>query len=160
VNDPLATALTSLDVLWSTFEISGVALVDMRAWRWLYEHPEASAADFRTAVLGIATEVWNQYFAPVLGPKDTPLLAIYSHMVDAGLYTPDYPLGHIIAFQIEQYLEGKDLAKEMQRMCAIGNVSPDLWMKTAVGAPISTRPLLDAARNALARVKRSSASKD
>lgn len=148
--DASREALNTLDVLWSTYEIAGVALIDMRAWRWLYEHPECSAEQFREAVLSIAKEVWNAYYAPVLGMKDVPLLAIYSHMVDAGLYTPDYPLGHIIAFQIEQYLQGKNLAKEMQRMCAIGSVSPDLWMKTAVGAPISTKPMLEAADKALA----------
>jgi hypothetical protein len=66
-----------------------------------------------------------------------------------GMYTPDYPMGHIIAFQIEQYLKTRNLAAEMERMCLIGSVSPDLWMRTAVGAPISTKPLLDAARAAI-----------
>jgi hypothetical protein len=159
MQDPLAEASSALDVLWSTFEIAGVALVDMRAWRWLYEHPNATPAAFRDAVMDIAREVWNHYYAPVIGHKDTPLLAIYSHMVDAGLYTPDYPLGHIIAFQIEQYLKGKDLAKEMQRMCAVGSVSPELWMHTAVGAPISTKPLLEAARGALRQIQNASAKK-
>ncbi len=139
----------ALDVLWSTYEIAGVALVDMSAWRWLYEHPNASAAEFKQAVLDIARQVWNRYYAPVFGKKDVILLAVYSHLVDAGLYLPDYPMGHIIAFQIEEYLKDKNLATEMERMCRIGSVSPDLWMKTAVGAPISTEPLLNAAREAL-----------
>ncbi len=151
--DPLGEALVTLDVLWSTYEIAGVALVDMRAWRWLYEHPDATPAQFRDAVISIAKEVWNTYYAPVFGTKDVTLLAIYSHMVNGGMYTPDYPLGHIIAFQIEQFFKGKKLATEMERMCGIGNVSPDLWMRTAVGAPISTQPLLDAAREALKLVK-------
>ncbi len=153
VTDPLAEAGSTLDVFWSTYEIAGVALVDMRAWRWLYEHPDASPQQFRDAVTAIAKDVWNSYYAPVFGQRDVTLLAIYSHMVDAGMYTPDYPLGHIIAFQIEQYLKGKDLAKEMQRMCAIGSVSPGLWMNTAVGAAISTQPMLDAAKTSLQLVK-------
>ena len=78
-----------------------------------------------------------------------PLLCIYSHMIDAGMYTPDYPLGHIIAFQMEEYLDGKNLGREMERMCTIGSLTPDLWMRTAVGAPISTQPMLEAARKAL-----------
>ncbi len=148
-----ARAMNTLDVLWSTYEIAGVALVDMRAWRWLYAHPEATAPEFREAVTGIAKEVWNSYFAPVLGMKDEPLLCIYSHMIDAGMYTPDYPLGHIIAFQVERFLEKKNLGKEMERMCLIGSVAPDLWMRQAVGAPISTGPMLEAARKALAEVR-------
>ncbi len=149
VKDAQKEATEVLDVLWSTYEIAGVALVDMRAWRWMYEHPNATPAQLREAVMGIAKNVWNEYFAPVLGMKDQPLLAIYSHTIDAGLYTPDYPMGHIIAFQVEQYLKDKQLAEEMERMCTIGNVSPDLWMRTAVGASISTQPLLDAAEEAL-----------
>ncbi|MDX9759231.1 MAG: hypothetical protein RBU27_08730 [Bacteroidota bacterium] len=148
-DDHRAQALNALDVLWSTYEIAGVALVDMRVWRWLYEHPAATPAELREAVIGIAKEIWNEYYAPVFGVKDVPLLAIYSHMIDAGMYTPDYPLGHIIAFQIEQYLDGKVLGDEMERMCRIGRVTPDLWMRTAVGTSISTKPLLDAARAAL-----------
>ena len=30
--------------------------------------------------------------------------AIYSHMISSFLYLPDYPLGHLIAFQIEEHL--------------------------------------------------------
>ncbi|MDT8322523.1 MAG: hypothetical protein RRA94_00325 [Bacteroidota bacterium] len=153
VSDPKAEATNVLDVLWSTYEIAGVALVDMRAWRWMYEHPDATPAQLREAVMSIAREVWNEYYAPVLGMKDQALLAIYSHTIDAGLYTPDYPMGHIIAFQVEEYLKSGKLATEMERMCTIGNVLPDLWMRTAVGAPISTQPLLDAAELALATLR-------
>ncbi|MBR9974514.1 MAG: hypothetical protein KFF77_02955 [Bacteroidetes bacterium] len=142
-------SLEVLDALWSTYEIAGVALVDMRVWRWMYEHPDATPAQLREAVIGIAKEVWNTYYAPLFGVEDVPLLAIYSHMIDAGMYTPDYPLGHIIAFQIERYLEDKNLGQEMERMCATGSVTPELWMRTAVGASISTQPLLEAAREAL-----------
>ncbi|HBL30128.1 MAG TPA: hypothetical protein DD490_25100, partial [Acidobacteria bacterium] len=31
----------ALGTLWNTYEISGVSLVDLRVWQWLYEHPEA-----------------------------------------------------------------------------------------------------------------------
>jgi hypothetical protein len=149
VKDAAAEALEALNTYWATYEISGVALCDMRVWRWMYEHPDATPAELKQAVLTIAREVWNTYYAPVFGVKDVALLAIYSHTIDAGMYTPDYPMGHIIAFQIEQYLKTRNLAAEMERMCLIGSVSPDLWMRTAVGAPISTQPLLDAARAAI-----------
>jgi len=139
----------ALDALWATYEIGGVSLVDMRAWHWLYDHPKASPAEFKEAVIQIAKDVWNQYFADVFGKRDVILLAIYSHMVNSGLYLPDYLLGHIIAFQIEAYLKGKKLGIEMERMCRLGSITPDVWMQSAVGEPISTRPLLDSANKAL-----------
>ncbi|NOY06024.1 MAG: hypothetical protein GXO82_05260 [Chlorobi bacterium] len=147
--NPEAEHYKALDVLWSTYEIAGVAMVDMRVWKWLYAHPDAGPAELKSAVQTIARDVWNEFFAPVFGVKDVTLLAIYSHMIDGGMYTPDYPLGHIISYQIEQYMKSRSLAAEMERMCKIGNVSPDLWMKLAVGKPISTDPLLSQAREAL-----------
>jgi hypothetical protein len=129
----------------------GVALVDIAAWRWLEAHPEATPAQFRDAVVGIARDVWNRHFAPLFGAKDVTLLAIYSHMVDSGLYTPDYPLGHLIAFQVVQHfrtLKGP-MGAEFERICQLGNLTPDAWMRQAVGAPVSSQPLLDAAATAL-----------
>ena len=143
----------ALDVLWSTFEIGGVALVDMKVWRWMYEHPNATPAQMREAVIAIAREVWNEYFAPVLGVRDVVLLAVYSHMVDGGMYTPDYPLGHILAFQMEEHMKKLNLAEEMERMCKIGSITPDLWMQQAVGSPISTTPMLEAAEKAIEVLK-------
>jgi hypothetical protein len=143
-------ALSTLDVLWSVYEIAGVSLVDMRSWRWLYGHPEATPAEFKAAVIGIARSVWNDYFSAVLGVRDSVLLAVYSHLVDSGLYLPDYPLGHLISFQIENYMKGKKVGEEMERMCKAGAVTPDLWMRNAVGDDVSSKPLLDAAEKALA----------
>ncbi len=151
--DPQVEHLTALDNLWSTYEIGGVALVDMRVWRWMYAHPEATPAELKAAVITIAKDVWNDYFAPVFGFQDCELLAIYSHMIDNSLYLPNYPLGHIIAFQIEDYMKDKNLATEMERMCAIGSVTPDYWMREAVGESISTEPMLKAAAEALAALK-------
>ena len=144
-----AEHLNNLHNLWATGEIAAVALVDMYAWNWLYAHPEADAAEFKAAVTGIAQDVWNRYYEPILGQKDAPILAIYSHMIDAGLYLPDYPIGHIIQFQMEEYMKNKDLAREMERMCIQGRLTPNLWMKGAVGADISVEPMLKAAAEAL-----------
>ncbi len=145
--------LKALDYLWSAYEIMGVSLVDMKAWHWLYEHPDAKPEDLKRAVISIAREIWNEYYADVFGVKDQPILAIYSHMIDGALYLPDYPLGHIIAFQIGQYLEGKSLGEEMERMCVVGNIIPQLWMENAVGTKISAAPLLRAVDEALEHIK-------
>lgn len=151
--DPLAEHLNALDIFWGTFEISGVSLVDMRIWHWMYDHPEATPEQLKQATIKIARDVWNEFFAPVLGIEDQMLLAIYSHIVDAALYTPDYPLGHIISFQIEQYFKDKNLAVEMERMCKLGSITPDAWIKAAVGKPISTEPLVKATEQAVRQVR-------
>ena len=150
--DPDAETLRMLDTFWATREIAGVSLVDMGAWHWLYEHPNATPAEFRDAVVAIAQDVWNRYYAPLLGGRGTPLLAIYSHMVNNGLYTPDYPLGHLITFQIEEHfrtLKGP-MGPEFERLCQLGSITPDAWMRQGVGAPLSAEPLLVATARALA----------
>ncbi|MDY0060363.1 MAG: hypothetical protein RBU45_11170 [Myxococcota bacterium] len=147
--DPRQEAMAALDDFWATREIAAVGLLDMRVWRWLYAHPQATPAEVREAVGALAREVWNRYNAPVFGVKDSPLLAIYSHMINNGLYLPDYPLGHLIAFQIEDYLRNRVLGPEMERMCRQGLLTPDLWMQGAVGSPVSAEPLLKAAEQAL-----------
>jgi len=145
--------LEALDTLWSTCEIMSVSLVDMKAWNWLYNNPDATQEELKETVVSIAKEVWNKYYADIFGIKDQPILAIYSHMIFRTLYLPDYPLGHLIAFQIGKYLEGKNLGKEMERMCVAGNIIPQLWMKNAVGSEISSKPLLDAVDEALKHIK-------
>ncbi len=151
--DPHRRHLKALDDFWNAYEIMGVSLVDMKAWNWLYDHPEATPAELKEAVISIAKNIWNKYYADVFGVKDQPILAIYSHMIDAALYLPDYPLGHVIAFQIHQYLEGKSLGEEMERMCVAGNIIPQAWMQNAVGSKISSRMLLDAVDEALEHMK-------
>lgn len=147
--DTMTAHLNALDNLWSTAEIAAVALVDMGVWHWMYDHQDATPAELREAVTGIAKDVWNRYYAPLFGVKDVDLLVIYSHMIDAGLYLPDYPLGHIIAFQVEEFIERGDLAAEMERMCTIGSITPDRWMQQAVGGAISAEPMIRAAEKAL-----------
>ncbi|MCX7958691.1 MAG: hypothetical protein N3B13_06560, partial [Deltaproteobacteria bacterium] len=106
--------LKVLEKFWATYEISGVSLTDMYVWRWMYKNPGAKPEELKKAVIDIAKDIWNKYYAPVFGTKDEPVLAIYSHMIDAALYLPDYPLGHIIDFQVESFIKGKNLAKEME----------------------------------------------
>ena len=150
--DAEARRLLALNDLWMTWEISGVALLDLEVWRWMYQHPKASAAECRQATLRIARETWNRWYAPVLGVRDSHLLAIYSHMIHSFLYLPDYPLGHLISAQIEQHLAAlppAGLGAEVERMTRYGKVAPDVWMQHATGAPVSAEPLLKAARQAL-----------
>ena len=139
----------ALDIFWSCYEIMGVSLVDIQVWEWLYAHPEATPAQLKEAVIRIAKEVWNSYYAGVLGGKDETLLGVYSHMIDYPLYLPNYPMGHLISFQIEQQVQRKNLAEEMDRMYTRGSIIPQAWMKHAVGSPISIEPLLDATKEAL-----------
>ena len=150
---PQDRALSTLNDYWATCEIAGVALVDMAAWRWMYDHPEATPAELKGAVLSIARDVWNRYYAPVFGVKDVVLLAIYSHMIDSFLYLPDYPLGHLIAFQVERQMEkaGK-IGPEFERMATQGRLTPDLWMTRAVGTPVGPEALLAATAEALTEV--------
>ena len=138
---------TTLDIFWGAYEIMGVSLVDMYAWRWLYENPDATAEQLRDAVISIAKEVWNKYYEPVLGTHDSPILAIYSHMVNSPMYLPNYPIGHIIEFQLEEHLAGmsdKEFAQEIKRIFTIGTLTPHLWMEEAVGSKVSTEPLIKA----------------
>jgi hypothetical protein len=139
----------ALAVLWNTYEIAGVSLVDMGVWNWLYAHPDATPAELREATLAIARNAWNRYFAPVFGVRDSELLAIYSHMIVYGLYLPDYAIGHIIAFQVAEKVREGDFGEETERIARLGRLTPDAWIRGAVGGPISAEPLLAAAREAL-----------
>ena len=148
-DDPTREAMQTLDIFWNCYEIMGVALVDMYSWRWLYEHPDATVTQLKEQVIRTAQEVWNKYYAQYLGEKDSPILAIYSHMIDSPLYLANYPYGHIIQFQLEQQLKGKSVAAEIERIYPAGRLTPQHWMRHAVGSEVSTQPLLDAAAEAL-----------
>jgi hypothetical protein len=151
--DAASAALATLDTFWATAEISGVALVDMGVWHWMYDHPEATPAELKVATLGIAREVWNRHYAPVIHQRDATLLAIYSHMISDMLYLPDYPIGHLISFQIEEQIrKTDDFGGEYERMTKFGNVAPDLWMKNATGKPVGAEALLAATQRALSAV--------
>ena len=141
------------DMIWGMYEIMGVSLVDMRMWQWLYAHPEADAAALRETVITIASEVWNQYYAPILGEKDSPLLGIYSHMVGYALYLPAYPIGNLVQYQLDEHLANcatpEEWAKEYTRIYQQGCLTPDAWMRGAVGKPMSVEPILKAVREQL-----------
>ena len=81
------------------------------------------------------------------------LLGVYSHMIDSFLYLPDYPIGHLIAFQIEEQMKKAGaIGPEFERMAKMGDVTPDLWMEHAAGRPVGSEALLEAVQRALASV--------
>jgi len=148
--DAESERLRVLNDFWMTYEICGPALVDMAVWHWMYDHPQATAAQLREATVAISKDIWNRYYAPVFGRRDVVLPGVYSHMVNLMMYLPDYPLGHLIAFQIEEQIKkGKSLGEEFERMTSYGSVAPDLWMEHATGRPVSAQPLLRATEAAL-----------
>ncbi|HJW71572.1 MAG TPA: hypothetical protein VJ486_01840 [Geothrix sp.] len=153
--DAQALAEKTLNDFWMTYEIAGVGLVDTAVWHWMYDHPEATPAQLKEATLAISKDIWNRYYFPVLGQKDCVLLGIYSHMIHSFLYLPDYPIGHMIAFQIEREVEktGK-LGETFERMATQGRLTPDVWMMKATGKPVGPEALLEATEKALKTVGR------
>jgi len=147
--NPDAEHLKTLDILWSVYEIMGVSMVDMQMWKWLYENPDCTAAELRDAVLDISKKVWNNYFAPVFGMEDQTILAVYSHMINAPMYLPNYAFGHLIHFQLEEHFKTHLLAPEVERIFALGQLTPDEWMQQAVGQSLSNEPILKAADEAI-----------
>ncbi len=121
----------------------------MNVLKWMYKHPDATAEELKQAVIEIAIDIWNRYFAEVFGIRDQAILAVYSHMIASPMYLPNYAVGALIQFQIEQYLPGKDFAREIERMYSIGKIIPQEWMKQALGSGISPDPMLAAAREAM-----------
>ena len=137
-----------LDQFWSMYEIMGVSLVDMQMWQWIYAHPDATPEQLCEATMQIAKDVWNRYYEPVLGEHDCILLGVYSHMVNAPMYLPNYPLGHIVQYQLEEHLaqfgNPSDFASEYARIYRLGRLTPRQWMIQAVGTPPSIDPILRA----------------
>jgi hypothetical protein len=148
-NNPEKKYLDTLDTFWSAYEGMGVSLLDMSVWKWLYANPEASPQQLKETVISMAKDIWNKYYAGILGAKDQTLLAIYSHMISYPLYLSAYSYGDLIKFQVQQYVRGKDLAAEVGRMFSQGRLIPQLWMKNAVGEEISLEPLARAAGETL-----------
>ncbi|HSG99072.1 MAG TPA: hypothetical protein VLB27_03420, partial [candidate division Zixibacteria bacterium] len=101
-----------------------------------------TARQMHNKVRQLGDEIWTRYYARIFGPKSFGLISIYSHMLWCWFYLADYPLGYVIAYQVRKYLKDKDLATEMERLCRLGAVYPEQWMRSAVGESVSVRPLL------------------
>jgi hypothetical protein len=152
-SNPEKETLKTLDIFWSLYEIMGVSMVDMKMWQWLYAHPNATATELRDAVLVITKEVWNAYYAPVFGMKDQTILGIYSHMINSPMYLPNYAFGHLIHFQLEEHFKTHPFATEVERIYSLGQLTPNEWMKKAVGAPLSNEAILKATGEAIKKME-------
>jgi len=151
--DTSADAMKTINDYWATCEIAAVALVDIAVWHWMYDHPQATSGELRDAVISISKDIWNKYFSSVFRKKDITLLGIYSHMISYPLYLADYPLGHLIAYQVEESMQKSgSVGKEFDRIARLGNIAPDLWMIQATGAEIGAESLLTATDRALKKV--------
>lgn len=142
-----------LDDFWSAREIMGVGLVDIRTWRWMYAHPEATASELREAVMQIARDVWNKYYT-CFDTKDEIMLSCYTHMIFHSLYLPNYPIGQLIQSQLNKQLEGKVMGEEMERIYLYGRIIPQQWMRHAVGSNINGKPILENVEKAIEILKK------
>ncbi len=139
----------TLDILWGTFEIMGVSLVDIEVWEWLYNNPNTTDQQLKEKTIEIAKNIWNKYFARIFNIKDEPILAIYSHMIDYPLYLPAYPLGHLIEFSIEDKIQNKNIANEIQSLFEQGRLTPYHWMMKSFNYPLSAKPLIQKSEKAI-----------
>lgn len=138
-----------LDNFWSTVEIMGVSILDQRTWKWMYEHPDASAEELKIAVIEMSKDIWNEFYAPVFGSQDEPILAVYSHMISYPLYLSNYAVGNLIEFQVEQHLKSADFASEVQEIYKQGRLTPNAWMQAAVNRDISPKAMLSETAKAI-----------
>ena len=141
--------LDILDKVWTLYEISGVSMLDIAVWKWLYANPNANAEQLKEATIALSKEVWNRYFAPVFGSKDETILGIYSHMIGYPLYLSAYAFGQIIEFQLQDYINSRNFANEVDRIFSLGRLTPNVWMKEATGTPLNTDALMEALRAVL-----------
>lgn len=149
---PDAFDVDSIQTMLAACQIAGPSLVELYTWRWLYENPNATPDALRSRVIAIAGEVWDRFYREHFGDDPYAVLAAYQHMIAYPLYLADYALGQIISHQIRSFIRGRDLAAETKRICSLGRLSPDLWMKRAVGRGISVEPLAADAAAAVARM--------
>ena len=147
--NPEKQAMEILDKVWSMYEICGVSMLDISVWKWMYAHPDATAEQLKEATIALSKEIWNKYYAPVFGVKNETVLAVYSHMISYPLYLSAYAFGQIIEFQLDQYLEGKNFANEVERIFRQGRLTPNQWMILATGSPLTVEPMLEAVRQVI-----------
>lgn len=148
-SNPEKDKMDILDKVWHLYEITGVSMLDIQVWKWLYANPNATPAQLRDETIRLSKEIWNTYYAPVFGKKDETVLGVYSHMVSYPLYLSAYAFGQIIEFQLEEYLRGKNFADEVDRIYKQGRLTPNQWMIQATGQPLSFEPMLQELRKYL-----------
>lgn len=151
--DEKAEAMNTIDIFWNGYEMMGVSLVDLYTWRWMYDHQDATAAELKEQVMKIAVAVWNKYYAPYFGVEDSPILAVYSHMISYPLYLSNYAYGNLVEAQLEEHFSGKNLGEEVLRIYKGGRLTPNHWMRNAAGADVTVDALLKQTGDALDKLK-------
>ena len=69
------------------------------------------------------------------------LLGVYSHMIDAFLYLPDYPIGHLIAFQIEEQMKKAGRSEPSSSEWRRWDRSPPIYgWSTPLDGPSAQKP--------------------
>ncbi len=147
-----AFAMDTIQTMLAACQIAGPSLLELHTWRWLYANPSATPAQLRTEVLATAERLWQRHYERDFGKDPYRLLGAYQHMIGHPLYLADYTIGHVMSHQIRSHMRGKDLAVETKRITSLGRFTPDLWMRKAVGGPISAEALCEDTAAALARV--------
>jgi len=142
-----------LQRFWEVFEITGPALTEIRFFHWLYDDPQATAADMHRAIRRIGDQIWTEFYARIFGKEGHGLMSVYSHILWCSFYLADYSMGYVIAYQVRKYLASRKFAPEMERMCALGAIYPEQWMKSSVGQAISAEPLLSDVEKACRNLK-------
>ncbi|MBU0617528.1 MAG: hypothetical protein KKI02_07410, partial [Planctomycetes bacterium] len=142
----------TIESMLASCQMSGPALLELRAWQWLYDHPDATAEQLRDAVLQIAADIWAEFFESYFGPDPYYLPAAYQHMIGYPLYLANYVLSDVALQQMRAHVRGKDVASELIRWYTIGRLTPDVWMERAVGAPLSVEPFLRDTERVLAQL--------
>lgn len=137
-----AFAIDSVQTMLAACQIAGPSLLELHAWRWLYANPNCTAAALREKVLEVADQLWERFYRRDFGAGHGHLLAAYQHMIGHPLYLADYTLGHVMSHQIRSFMRGRDIAAETKRITSIGRFTPDLWMRRAVGGPVSCDSLV------------------
>ena len=147
-------AIDSVATMLAACQIAGPSLLELYTWRWLYANPTATPQQLKDEVLRIAQDLWARFYARDFGADPYNILAAYQHMIGHPLYLPDYTIGHVMSHQIRSHMRGKDLATETKRITSIGTLTPDQWMKIAVGTGTSSTPLAKDAAEGLALLQR------
>jgi hypothetical protein len=142
--------LLALATFWYLYEMGGNALTDIRTWKWMYENPDASVNELKSAVLDISAQVWNSYFSENFGGiRDSHILSVYNHFITGDLYLFNYFLGGIVSYQLVDAFGRDGLAMGMKEASREGVTLPEIWMQKAVGSGFSLKPLFTGVDDAI-----------
>lgn len=145
--------LNALDKFWVAFEMTGMALCELRTWEWMYQQKVFTTEQLKDQMIAIAKDIWNSYHAPIFGIKDEPILAVYNHQLNSSFYLAGYALAHLVHIQIEQFIEGKDFPTMIEQIYGFGDATPDLWLQNTIGSSLSVDAVIDFGRKTIDNMK-------